>query len=1193
MSNNFFDIEMLERQDLKLDNFFISLPDKKVYFINNNKYNGLSKIGEVQKGLYSLKINEKVSNLLKDFLENEGEPLYIVNEKNVEIKDKFQFGLTMEGNLVKFDVGKDVIEETEMTPDMFFSKKPVSSDYQNVNFQDYKSMLNNLATENLRGGNIALEYLIQNKKDGYFYFVGVGGIKKEVSPSQSLKFLEKSDSVVKLDDNEFIHIYKSPNILYAEELDKWYESQDINIGSFLNDGNDLSILIDKADRLPNYKKALLNESLSFLEKKNFEEKNIQSNNILNSNLLNEKLKVVTAFTNSESATIKKHLETFGYVEINDGEFLKIDNKSEIKNNQDKNIINEVDYKIKNLSNFNNDLIFNQNVKENIMGEVIKKIDSEPKAFLKHPFFAKFLSSQNIKKDDPEIIIDNTMDFFHCANAILKNKSNKEKLLLSKMALDTANSLIINFNKNNALDSLNNKETQDLVDNYGKFLLSTITSHTSEELENSQSIAFSHFTTLVKNCINKNKINDDVKNNKTINAISNTFGIQSSFFLKEGRDTKYSSGVLFNKEVANLKTKQYQKDIFAYALSNPSLLYSLNKSSKEKFLYIKVPNHILKEAEDSPYKEEPFIYAVFNKGLSLWDMKFYNKETLLSDIVAPSVSSIEFSLLPDEVKIGEDRESLIIDNKSIDFSDEKMIILDTGVTKDGQQDALVQYIGNEDSIVPFIDTNESVIHIVFDDNGKIDTAKNYSVGILNALVDLEGRYKNTILDLKFKNDTYDKDRLITMSSNIGLLISVSKELISNKLAVKGEDVNDNIDITISSMFEKIKTLYENQITSKINQSEKEQITSILSQPEKDLITNKKLDGIVAYSLGDLTKNYSFDHLTKEEFIKKIASQLARSNSFLGSVNYSTLQHSINVAKIAMYNEQKEKGILNDNDKFNIVMASLFHDASEVIAMNDLPTPLKNEIPQYKEIENEILNNVFKKLDLEGNEYAIMNKYKIDIADKKERSTFIDLHIKSENNLEQAIYTHIYNEYLSGQINKTDTLLGEDDLKKMIANTNALEKALKILDGYLIYTKAENKSQDLSDMGINKEAQKFIESYKLNNVGVEPLTKEEVTNIGLEMGTVYPEALFSELSGLLKSVNVNISASDFLQEYNKNNYLKADLEKLDGNIDNKIAENLLKRLQEEKIIAEKNILDNHKTQNVKNETEKVTATNKIKI
>lgn len=84
------------------------------------------------------------------------------------------------------------------------------------------------------------------------------------------------------------------------------------------------------------------------------------------------------------------------------------------------------------------------------------------------------------------------------------------------------------------------------------------------------------------------------------------------------------------------------------------------------------------------------------------------------------------------------------------------------------------------------------------------------------------------------------------------------------------------------------------------------------------------------------------------IEDIAHSLSMQPRFGGHlpIFYSVAEHSINCARLV---------------PDNLKLEALLHDASEAYLM-DLPRPIKNNMPQYKEIEENLMKLIFDKFGL---------------------------------------------------------------------------------------------------------------------------------------------------------------------------------------------------------------------------------------
>ena len=84
------------------------------------------------------------------------------------------------------------------------------------------------------------------------------------------------------------------------------------------------------------------------------------------------------------------------------------------------------------------------------------------------------------------------------------------------------------------------------------------------------------------------------------------------------------------------------------------------------------------------------------------------------------------------------------------------------------------------------------------------------------------------------------------------------------------------------------------------------------------------------------------------IKDIAHALSNTCRFSGHCKsfYSVAEHSVRVA------------LLMQDQAHEVVLAALLHDASEAY-LNDIPTPIKERIPNYQKAEKELQRRIFLK------------------------------------------------------------------------------------------------------------------------------------------------------------------------------------------------------------------------------------------
>jgi uncharacterized protein len=86
------------------------------------------------------------------------------------------------------------------------------------------------------------------------------------------------------------------------------------------------------------------------------------------------------------------------------------------------------------------------------------------------------------------------------------------------------------------------------------------------------------------------------------------------------------------------------------------------------------------------------------------------------------------------------------------------------------------------------------------------------------------------------------------------------------------------------------------------------------------------------------------------IEDVAHSLSQISRFNGQLPryYSVAQHSLLCAIMAKPEHK---------------LQALLHDASEGLGLSDLPTPIKNEIPEYKEIEHNLMKFISSVFDFQ--------------------------------------------------------------------------------------------------------------------------------------------------------------------------------------------------------------------------------------
>jgi hypothetical protein len=92
---------------------------------------------------------------------------------------------------------------------------------------------------------------------------------------------------------------------------------------------------------------------------------------------------------------------------------------------------------------------------------------------------------------------------------------------------------------------------------------------------------------------------------------------------------------------------------------------------------------------------------------------------------------------------------------------------------------------------------------------------------------------------------------------------------------------------------------------------------------------------------------FNHLKCNTLdLEVVALALSRINRFFGQTQLSVAQHSVNMARVFIYQGRTE-----------LAKQALLHEVSEAF-MGDLASPLKKAFPMFKEIEESLIKKTFK-------------------------------------------------------------------------------------------------------------------------------------------------------------------------------------------------------------------------------------------
>ena len=284
--------------------------------------------------------------------------------------------------------------------------------------------------------------------------------------------------------------------------------------------------------------------------------------------------------------------------------------------------------------------------------------------------------------------------------------------------------------------------------------------------------------------------------------------------------------------------------------------------------------------------------------------------------------------------------------------------------------------------------------------------------------------------------------------------------------------------------------------------------------------KEPKDVTSLTLGKLVKDFDTSYLSKEEFITKVSANLLNSKGFLGSVDYSTLQHSLNVAKITNYYLKDVN--LTKEQKNEIVLKALMHDMVEAIAIGDLPTPLKNQMPGIREFEDKILKKLNEKLGLKDTKYDNIIK----LADKQERATFIQLHFTEQN---QKNLGNMIGDYITKVASKNMKLNSEEARASM---------GIIILNGYKEFL----EGKDISE--INPETREFIKYNKLDKKEDFVLSSKTYLEAKLDMNlSKDPYEILEEVSSIVNELGITIPTEKFKEAFDETRFSEVNLAFLD--------------------------------------------------
>lgn len=311
---------------------------------------------------------------------------------------------------------------------------------------------------------------------------------------------------------------------------------------------------------------------------------------------------------------------------------------------------------------------------------------------------------------------------------------------------------------------------------------------------------------------------------------------------------------------------------------------------------------------------------------------------------------------------------------------------------------------------------------------------------------------------------------------------------------------------------------NAIGVKIKDSAESMFSILKERVFKAFIKEPK--DVTSLTLGKLVKDFDTSHLSKEDFITKVCANLLNSRGFLGSVEYSTLQHSLNVAKITNY-YLKDISITNEQ-KNEIVLKALMHDMVEAIAVGDLPTPLKDQMPKIREFEDKMLKGLYERLGLKETKYDNIVK----LADKQERATFIQLHFTEQN---QKNLGNMIGDYITKVASKNMKLNSEEAKAGM---------GIIILNGYKEFL----DGKDIKE--INPETREFIKFNKLDKKEDYILSSKAYLEAKLDMNlSKNPYEILEEVSSVVNELGISIPTEKFIKAFDETRFAEVNLAFLD--------------------------------------------------
>lgn len=339
-------------------------------------------------------------------------------------------------------------------------------------------------------------------------------------------------------------------------------------------------------------------------------------------------------------------------------------------------------------------------------------------------------------------------------------------------------------------------------------------------------------------------------------------------------------------------------------------------------------------------------------------------------------------------------------------------------------------------------------------------------LFGKMLNAKDSFKNA-LDVDLLNLISSKNNKNThkISKNILGVVSTTDHLHLLTSINNANNYNSNLNINLKFLSHRFNS--EQNI---------QKLKNILTNDEAAIPQDIKTVSLV---MRKMTANMSLDNFNKNDFLTRLATSLVRSDGFLSSVNYNNLQHSINVFKLVKHRLETNEAYKDytDAEKKDIMTQALFHDSIESI-LSDIPTPIKNKIPEIYQEEKKLLEKCFNKIGL-GRiyEHSLVSQ-----CDGAERTTFMQLHLRNHQVLKDSL--EIYADHFA-KVNNIHFF--DSNSRETLSHF--------ILTDYLDFL--ENK-KDLNE--INSHCREFLKIFKLENKH-NLITQEEYIQAELNMDLGY--------------------------------------------------------------------------------------------